>query len=76
MPMMMAPAVEPPTPMYGVPATPTTSPPSSYEPGWEPSAPSGPYSRVWTAGSGAQQDSQSMAYSAYYPGASSTTLRP
>lgn len=75
MPMMMAqPPPEPPAPAYGAPA-PSTAPPSSYEPSWEPSG-SGPYSRVWSANS----DPQSIAYSAYYPGssvsASSTTSRP
>lgn len=73
MPMMMTPApVESPNSLYGPPG-PTTAPPSSYEPGWEPSGQSGPYSRVWTGG----QDAQSIAYSSYYPGSSSsTTLRP
>lgn len=74
MPAMM-PAPEPPSPAYGAP-TPSTAPPSSYEPGWEPSGQSGPYSRVWNGNS----DAQNMAYSAYYPGtagsASSTTSRP
>lgn len=72
MPMMsMAPA-EPPSSLYGAPG-PSTSAPSSYEPGWEPSSQSGPYSRVWT---GTGQDAQSLAYSAYYPGSSTTTTRP
>lgn len=79
MPMMMPPMppVEPPSSMYGPAAPPTTAPPSSYEPGWEPSNGNGPYSRVWNGGSGSSsQDAQSLAYSAYYPGSSSTTLRP
>lgn len=84
MPMSLAPA-EPPMSAYGAPA-PTTSPPSSYEPGWEPNNPGGPYpaspsgggggpyARVWTS---SNNDAQNMAYSAYYPGASSTsTTRP
>ncbi|EFA10567.1 uncharacterized protein Osi20 [Tribolium castaneum] len=68
MSMSMAPA-EPPASMYG---PPTTAPPSSYEPGWEPNQ-GGPYSRVWTNDNSAQN----LAYSAYYPGpSSSTTSRP
>lgn len=69
MPMSMAPA-EPPASMYG---PPTTAPPSSYEPGWEPNQ-GGPYSRVWTSN---DNSAQNLAYSAYYPGAtSSSTTRP
>lgn len=68
MPMMsMAPA-EPPAPLYGPPSAPST--PSSYEPSWD-SHNGGPYQRVWTG----SNDAQSMAYSAYYPG-SSSTIRP
>ncbi|CAH1375116.1 hypothetical protein MTP99_016540 [Tenebrio molitor] len=70
MPISMAPA-EPPASMYGPPSTP---PPSSYEPGWEPNQ-GGPYSRVWTSNS--DNTAQNLAYSAYYPGASSSsTSRP
>ncbi|XP_066154593.1 uncharacterized protein Osi20 [Euwallacea fornicatus] len=70
MPMMtMAPA-EPPMPLYGAPVPgPSTPPTSSYEPGWEPNT-GGPYSRVWTA---SNNDAQNMAYSAYYPGPSTST---
>ncbi|XP_023027492.1 DUF1676 domain-containing protein Osi20 [Leptinotarsa decemlineata] len=70
MPMMMAPA-EPPASLYG--PAPSTAPPSSYEPGWEPNQ-GGPYQRVWSGNS----EPQSLAYSAYYPGttASSSTSRP
>ena len=68
MPLQMTPA-EPPAPMYGPPSTP---PPSSYEPGWEPNT-GGPYSRVWSNDNSAQN----LAYSAYFPGASSSsTTRP
>ncbi|KAF7279537.1 DUF1676 domain-containing protein Osi20 [Rhynchophorus ferrugineus] len=69
MPMMtMAPA-EPPMTAYGAPAPgPSTAPPSSYEPGWEPNT-GGPYARVWTA----SNDAQNLAYSAYYPGSSSSS---
>ncbi|KAJ8926666.1 hypothetical protein NQ314_020945 [Rhamnusium bicolor] len=66
--------VEPPTPLYGVPG-PSTSAPSSYEPGWEPNQ-GGPYQRVWTT---SNNDPQTLAYSAYYPGtsiSSSSTSRP
>ncbi|RZB40962.1 uncharacterized protein BDFB_008498 [Asbolus verrucosus] len=70
MPISMAPA-EPPAPMYGAP---TSAPPSSYEPGWEPNQ-GGPYSRVWTSSN--DNTAQNLAYSAYYPGASSSsTTRP
>lgn len=66
MPMMsMAPA-EPPASLYGAPMPPST--PSSYEPQWEPNQ-GGPYQRVWTG----SNDAQNMAYSAYYPGSSSTS---
>lgn len=79
MPMMMTPMppIEPPSSMYG-PAAPSTPPPSSYEPGWEPSNGNGPYSRVWSSvGSGSSShDASNIAYSAYYPGSSSTTVRP
>lgn len=72
---VMTPATEPPAPVYGAPAASTTAP-DSYQPSWEPS---GPYSRVWSP-SVSNNDAQSMAYSAYYPGtsssASSTTTRP
>lgn len=72
---VMTPATEAPAPVYGAPAA-STAPPDSYQPSWEPS---GPYSRVWNPSSGSN-DAQSMAYSAYYPGASSaassTTARP
>jgi len=71
MPMMtMSPApAEPPMSLYGAPAPgPSTAPPSSYEPGWEPNT-GGPYSRVWSG----SNDAQNMAYSAYYPGSSSTS---
>lgn len=64
MPMTIMP-VEPPMSTYG---SPPTSSPSSYEPGWEPSSQGGPYSRVWSGGDSAQ----SLAYSAYYPGSSSS----
>lgn len=56
----MAMTVEPapPTP-YGAPAPDPTTPPSSYDPSWNPGASSGgPYSRVW--------DPHQMAYSGYY----------
>ncbi|CAG9760737.1 unnamed protein product [Ceutorhynchus assimilis] len=78
MPMMtMAPA-EPPASLYGAPAPgPSTAPPSSYEPGWEPNT-GGPYARVWTAPS--NNEAQNLAYSAYYPGSSgsssASTSRP
>lgn len=63
MPMMPPSAPEPPMPAYGVPST-----TSSYEPSsWEPSS-GGPYSRVWDA-----SPSQGLAYSAYYPGSSSSS---
>ncbi|XP_063238053.1 uncharacterized protein LOC134539730 [Bacillus rossius redtenbacheri] len=54
-----APAATPPAPMpYGAPpASVSTQPSSSYEPGWDSS--SGPYSRVW--------DPQQAAYSAHSP---------
>jgi len=56
MPMAVEPA--PPTP-YGAPAAGPSTPASSYDPSWDPSASSGgPYSRVW--------DPHQMAYSAYY----------
>ncbi|CAH0555711.1 unnamed protein product [Brassicogethes aeneus] len=79
MPMMsMAPA-EPPAPMYGAPPTPTTAPPSSYEPGWEPNQ-GGPYSRVWSSSGSndnTREAAQNMAYSSYYPGTqSSSTSSP
>lgn len=69
MPMSMMPmmAMEP-APAYGAPA-PTMAPMSSYDPAWEPSN-GGPYSRVWTNG---QDSAQSQAYSAYYPGSSSSS---
>ncbi|KAG5893946.1 hypothetical protein JTB14_009693 [Gonioctena quinquepunctata] len=73
MPMMMSMApAEPPASLYGAPA-PSTAPPSSYEPGWEPNQ-GGPYQRVWSG----NNDPQSLAYSSYYPGTSagSTTSRP
>ncbi|KAL1498052.1 hypothetical protein ABEB36_008912 [Hypothenemus hampei] len=75
--MSMAPAPEPLPPLYGAPAPgPSTAPPSSYEPGWEPNT-GGPYSRVWSP---SNNDAQNLAYSAYYPGSSSssgsTTSRP
>ncbi|CAG9817452.1 unnamed protein product [Phaedon cochleariae] len=66
MPMSMMP-LEPPAPLYGVPG-PSTAPPSSYEPGWEPNQ-GGPYQRVWNGNS----DAQSMAYSGYYPGTPAAT---
>jgi len=71
MPMMsLGPAPEPPAPLYGPPAPgASTYPPNSYEPNWEPNN-GGPYSRVWT---GAGTDAHSVAYSAYYPGASSSS---
>nr|XP_022918449.1 uncharacterized protein LOC111427506 [Onthophagus taurus] len=72
MPMSMTPMAppEPPMPVYGAPMTST---PSSYEPGWEPSG--GPYARIWNGNSASENGAQNMAYSAYYPG-SSTTIRP
>ncbi|KAK9692584.1 Protein of unknown function (DUF1676) [Popillia japonica] len=71
MPMSMsAMPPEPPAPIYGAPLSST---PSSYEPGWEPAG-NGPYARIWTPGS-SSDSAQSIAYSAYYPG-SSTTDRP
>ncbi|KAH1009411.1 hypothetical protein HUJ04_001770 [Dendroctonus ponderosae] len=71
MPMMtMGPAPEPPASLYGAPAPgPSTAPPSSYEPGWEPNT-GGPYQRVW---SGSSNEAQNLAYSAYYPGSSSSS---
>ncbi|XP_018321601.1 uncharacterized protein LOC108734511 [Agrilus planipennis] len=75
MPMAMnaAPA-EPPAPMYG---PPSTSPPNSYEPSWEPNS-GGPYARVWNNNpSPVENSAQNLAYSAYYPGAvTTTTNRP
>ncbi|KAK5644653.1 hypothetical protein RI129_005953 [Pyrocoelia pectoralis] len=65
MPMSMMPA-EPPTPMYGPPAS--TAAPNSYEPSWEPNS-GGPYSRVWNSAN----DAHNLAYSAYYPGTVSTS---
>jgi hypothetical protein len=54
--MMVEPA--PPAP-YGAPAAGPSTPASSYDPSWDPSASSGgPYSRVW--------DPHQMAYSGYY----------
>jgi hypothetical protein len=56
----MAMTAEPaaPTP-YGAPAPDPTTPPSSYDPSWNPAASAGgPYSRVW--------DPHQMAYSGYY----------
>lgn len=69
LPMSMSPMMPPPpapeSPMtaYGVPTTTSSYDPSS----WEPSS-GGPYSRVWDA-----SPSQSLAYSAYYPGSSSSS---
>lgn len=69
MPLTMMPApAEPPAPLYGVPNA-STAPPSSYEPGWEPNQ-GGPYQRVWSV---SNTDPQSLAYSAYYPGTSSSS---
>lgn len=68
MPMSMMPN-EPPVSVYGAPA-PTMAPMSSYDPGWEPSNGGGPYSRIWTND---RDSSQNIAYSAYYPGPSSSS---
>ncbi|KAJ8952334.1 hypothetical protein NQ318_017228 [Aromia moschata] len=75
MPLSMMPApTEPPAPMYGAPG-PSTAPPSSYEPGWEPNQ-GGPYQRIWSP---SNNDPQSLSYSAYHPGLSTSgtsTSRP